>query len=160
MKEYGFERSSRLEGATPTQVWERVTSWEGVNDELAPFVKMTHPARFPAVTDVPADGRSHFTSYFLLLGVLPFDAHRVAFRELVVPEHFDELSSNLLIKRWHHRRTVTPAGNAVEVRDEVDFEARLPFLGALLARIYGAVFDRRHAKLRERFGDDPTSRAS
>lgn len=151
MREYGFERASRLERVTQAEIWSRITSWEGVNDELAPFVKMTHPARFPTVQDVPADGRSHFTSYFLFLGVLPFDAHRLALRELVPPEHFDEASSNLLMKRWHHRRTVRRDGDAIEVHDCCRFEARLPFSGALLARIYAAVFTRRHARLRAHF---------
>ncbi len=151
MKEYRFERSSRLEGVTQEQVWAHATSWEGVNHELAPFVKMTHPAGFERVTDVPADGRSHLTSFLLAFGVVPFDAHRLAFRELTPPECFDELSSNLLLRRWHHRRTVRPEGDAIVVRDECGLEARMPLAGVLLAKVYEAIFTRRHARLRARF---------
>ncbi|MDJ0789674.1 MAG: hypothetical protein QNK05_23000 [Myxococcota bacterium] len=152
MKEHGFERSSRLRGVTQAEVWTQITSWDGVNHELAPLVKMTHPARFPTVADVPADGRSHFTSWLLLFGVLPFDAHRLSLRELVAPERFDELSSNLLMKRWSHVRTVEPhEDGGIEVRDRCRFEARVPLLGVLLEKIYAAVFTRRHARLRAHF---------
>jgi hypothetical protein len=151
MKEYAFERASRLEGVSQTEIWSHITSWEGVNEELAPFVKMTHPARFSTVADIPADGRSHFTSYLLLFGLLPFDAHRLALREVVAPERFDEASSNLFMKRWHHRRTLRRDGESIEVRDQCRLEARLPLVGALLAKIYAAVFTRRHDRLRARF---------
>ncbi len=159
MAERGFEFRSRLDGVTPTDVWDRITSWQGVNHELAPFVRMTHPARFSRVTDVPADSTCHFTSYLLFLGVLPFDAHRIAFREMRAPELFDEQSSNLLLKRWSHRRSVRAVGEGVEVEDVCRLEPRLPVLGPLLERVYTTLFARRHRRLRAFYArPDPVQR--
>ena len=143
-----FEESSRLEGASQAEIWKRVTSWEGVNHELGPLFKMSHPARFPTAADVPADGESHMTSILLLFGVIPFDAHRLAFRGLVAPEFFDECSSNGLMKTWLHHRSVTPVEGGVVVRDRCGVVPRIPGTGALLERIYRAVFRRRHRRLR------------
>ncbi len=153
MASRSFEEHSELEGVTQEEVWERVASWEGVNHELGPILTMSHPARYAKVADVPADGQVHFTSYFKLGGVVPFDAHRITFRELVVPSHFDECSSNLLLRRWLHHRSVTPTEDGVCVRDRCSLVPRIPGTGALLARIYAAIFRRRHRRLRAWFSE-------
>ncbi len=151
MAEHSFAFRSRLPGTTQDEVWRRISSWAGVNDELAPLVKMSHPASMPNIDDVPADGTSHFTSTLLLFGLIPFDAHRVAFREMRPPHVFDECSSSLVMRRWSHRRSLEELGDAVEVCDEVGFECRLPGLGALLEPVYRAVFAGRHRRLRRHF---------
>ena len=159
MREYRFEIASRLEGRTQEEVWQRISSWDGVNHELGPILRMTFPARYSSLVDIPADGRSHFTSIFLFLGWIPFDAHRFTLQELSVPAFFQELSSNLLMRSWSHRRSVTPQpnGDGVEVRDECGFECRVPLLGALLLRLYKAVFRRRHRRLRAFYANAPAS---
>ena len=148
MTEYGFEIASHLAHASQRDVWDRIATWEGVNHELAPLVRMTHPARYPTVEDVPADGKSHFTSYFLALGVLPIDAHRFALRGVEVPAFFDEVSSNALLRVWAHRRSVTAVEGGVEVRDVCSLVPRFAPLGRVLERVYRFIFVRRHARLR------------
>ena len=156
----GFEQRSELEGVSQAEVWDRVASWAGVNHELGPLLTMSYPARYEKLSDVPADGRSHFTSYLLLGRVLPFDAHRLAFRELVSPSHFDERSSNGLLREWSHYRSVTPTERGVVVLDRCSLVPRIPGTGALLAWIYATVFRRRHRRLRAWFARDPANAAS
>ena len=59
---------------SPDDVWARVSTFEGVNYELAPIMRMTAPASIRALE--PADvvlGERIFRSWVLLLGVLPID---------------------------------------------------------------------------------------
>jgi len=148
---YGFGFSSRLTGVAQSDVWTRISSWEGVNYELSPIIRMTHPKRFPRIADIPADGKSHFVSYLLFLGFIPIDAHRFGLRRLEAPHFFHECSSNLLMKTWSHHRTITVIEEGVEVRDECSFVARISGLGWLLQRVYSQVFRRRHRRLRKFF---------
>jgi hypothetical protein len=60
--------------ASPEAVWERVSTFEGVNDELRPLLRMTVPARVRALD--PSEvvlGERIFRSWVLLFGVLPID---------------------------------------------------------------------------------------
>ena len=148
---YRFEQRSELPGVTCAEVWKRVASWEGVNDELGPWVYMSHPGEFPRVDDVPADGRSHFTSVLLLLGVVPVERHRLALREVVREQFFDEVSSNLTMRIWSHRRDVRDIPNGVEVTDQCSFTPRSPLLGPPLLWLYQRIFRRRHHRLRAYF---------
>jgi len=139
--------TSQIKGADAKQVWERVASWEGVNHELAPLVRMTHPARFRALSDIPADGRCHFVSILLLLGVIPFDLHRIAMRAFDYGRSFSERSSNFMLRLWAHDRTIRPFEGGVEVIDRCAFEPRLLLPGALLLPVYRWGFGRRQRRL-------------
>ena len=61
-KTYTYQYSSSLVGVSPQQVWDRISSWEGVNYELGPLVKMSVPSVYAQLIDIPADGECHFTS--------------------------------------------------------------------------------------------------
>jgi hypothetical protein len=65
---------SRL-SAPPATVWERVSTFEGINHELGPVLRMTAPAAVRSLE--PADivlGERIFRSWVLLFGVLPIDS--------------------------------------------------------------------------------------
>ena len=64
------ERSSVLQ-AEPAEVWAAARTMEGVNRELAPWVRMTYPedAAVLNLEDAPL-GRPAFDSWLLLLGVV------------------------------------------------------------------------------------------
>ena len=143
--------SSRLD-ADAGRVWAHVTTMEGVNEELMPFVRMTVPRRARGLTlaDVPL-GVHEFTSYLLAFGVLPFDAHFLRLDE-VSDRHFVERSSSLLQRLWQHERTVEPDGDGCRVTDRVTFEPRLGFLAPLVRLIITPLFRHRHRRLRRRFG--------
>jgi len=152
-----FERSSRL-AAPVTEVWDHVTTMAGVNAELAPWVRMTHPGRMTRLDDAPElIGRPvAFHSWLLAGGVLPFDRHGLG---LVSVEQFAdgggafvEESSSWLQRRWRHERDVIADGDGCRVTDRLVVEPRLGLNRPVVARVVPWLFDRRHRVLRERFG--------
>jgi ligand-binding SRPBCC domain-containing protein len=147
------ERQSVL-AASPEAVWERVSTFEGINDELGPVLRMTAPARVRRLE--PAEvvlGERIFRSWVLLFGVLPIDYDDLTLIALEPGRGFHERSRMLSMRVWEHERTLEPDGaTGCLVRDRLSFEPRLPGMGPLLERIVRATFKHRHARLRRRFG--------
>ena len=68
-----IELTSKLD-APAGRVWERISTFEGVNDELRPLLRMTAPRHLRTLD--PADvhlGERIFRSWVLLFGLLPVD---------------------------------------------------------------------------------------
>ena len=136
-----------MDGVDAKEVWGRVTSWDGVNHELAPILRMTHPARFRSLSDIPANGHCHFISVILFMGAIPIDLHRLAFRAFDYGHSFRERSTNLLMRSWRHDRSVRSVSDGVVIRDACEFEPRLLVPGILLLPIVRRLFKRRHKRL-------------
>jgi ligand-binding SRPBCC domain-containing protein len=146
------ERQSVL-AAPPETVWERVSSFEGINDELGPVLRMTAPARVRRLD--PSEvvlGERIFRSWVLLFGVLPIDYDDLTLIALEPGRGFHERSRMLSMRVWEHERTLEPDGAGCRVRDRLSFEPRLLGTGPLLERIVRATFGHRHRRLRRRFG--------
>jgi ligand-binding SRPBCC domain-containing protein len=147
------EQQSLL-AASPGAVWAWVSTFEGINDELGPLMRMTAPARVRALD--PSDvvlGERIFRSWVLLFGVIPIDYDDLTLIALEPGRGFHERSQMLSMRVWEHRRTLDPAGDqATRVSDRLSFEPRLPGSGPLLERIIRAMFRHRHRRLRRRFG--------
>lgn len=150
MSEAVVELVSELR-ASAEEVWAHATTMAGVNEELAPWVKMSvpHAVRGKTLRDIVL-GEEAFVSMLLAGGVLPFDAHHL---KLIALEEraFVEESWSWLQRRWRHVRTITPTASGCTVRDKVTFEPRFG-PAALVAPIVRALFVRRHRVLRRRFG--------
>ena len=140
--------------APPSAVLARALTMPGVNAELMPLVRMTHPAE-AAVLDVARVplGQVAFRSVLLLFGVLPIDVHALTLVRLDPTRGFLERSQSLLQRVWEHERTVEPGprGGCV-VTDRVRFAPRLPGVGWLLLPVMRAVFRHRHRRLAAAFG--------
>lgn len=124
---------------------------DGVNHELAPFIRMTVPraARGLRLSDVPR-GQEAFVSTLLGFGWLPFDRHHLTLVS-VGERSFVEESWSWLQRRWRHERSVTPDGNGCVITDRLVVEPRgAP--RALVAPIVRSIFEARHRALRRRFG--------
>lgn len=141
-------------GAPAERVWERATQLEGVNEELAPFLRMTAPERLRDAgiaelePGVPA-GRS----WLLLGGFLPVDYDDLCIVEVEPPHRFLERSRMASMELWQHERVIEPlAAEACSLTDTLSFElrrplARVPGAAALAERMVGAVFHHRHRRL-------------
>jgi ligand-binding SRPBCC domain-containing protein len=145
--------SSRL-AAPADVVWERIASFEGINDEFAGFLRMTAPR---AVREAGLDGvrvgERLCRSWILLFGVIPIDYDDITVVELDPPHGFVERSPMLSNRLWEHRRTIEPDGDGCVLTDAIRYEPRLPLVPAALQnRVYAAVFKLRHRRLRRRFG--------
>jgi ligand-binding SRPBCC domain-containing protein len=146
-----FERTSRLDTSAQS-VWARVTTADGVNDELRPWLRMTVPAGWAgtSIADVEP-GAFLGRSWILLFGLVPFDYDDLTIAE-TGPRRFLERSTLLSAGVWEHERTVTPTGDGCDVTDRITFESRFgPFARVHIA-ILRALFAHRHARLRRRFG--------
>jgi ligand-binding SRPBCC domain-containing protein len=142
-----FVVSSRL-AADPAAVWERVTSVEGVNDELAPIVRMTVPREGDQLRTGPL-GRS----WILLFGLVPIDYDDLCLESIDPGRGFSERSTLGSASAWHHDRDLLPLpGGGCRVVDRIGFEPRVPAAGGLMAFLFEATFRWRHRRLRRRFG--------
>jgi ligand-binding SRPBCC domain-containing protein len=136
------------------EVWARVVTPEGINDEMRPWMTMSMPRAASGLTieTVPV-GRPLGRAWLRLLGVLPLDYDHLTIAELEPGRRFHEVSTMLSMRRWEHERTLTPVGDETEASDRITFEPRLPVPGltALLARVLGAFFAHRHRRLVRHF---------
>lgn len=151
LKNKQFTTTTFIPNVSREDVWARISSWQGVNAELSPEFKMTFPAQFKNLEDVPADGIVHFTSTILLFGFLPVDRHNLSIIALKAPDHFDERSSNFAMKVWTHKRSLFAHDGGVTVTDECAFVPRIGLVGPLLHGIFAGVFKRRHQRLKRFF---------
>ncbi len=146
-----FERSTLIPRADADRVWSQATAWRGVNAELMPLVRMTHPAGRERI-DARAE-REPFVSWILLFGLVPIERHRVQLDLFdAAGRRFHEHSSNWATRDWIHRRSVTAEGLGARVTDRCAFAARLPCLAPLIALAYRFVFQHRHRRLRAMYG--------
>jgi hypothetical protein len=148
-----LEFETRL-AADAERVWEHATSMAGVNYELGPLVRMTAPRRAKElrIDDAPL-GEVAFTSVLLAGSVLPIDLHRLAIAEVGPGHRFLERSSSLLQARWEHERWIeTEAGRGCRLSDRLAIDPRLRPAAPLTAAIVRRLFERRHRRLRARFG--------
>jgi ligand-binding SRPBCC domain-containing protein len=149
-----IERQSIID-APADQVWARVVTPEGINDELRPWMTMSMPrgAESLTVENVPI-GRPIGRAWLRLFGVVPFDYDRLMIAELQPGRRFDEQSTMMSMRRWRHERSVTPDsdGKAV-VQDRITFELRTPLrpLTFVIAAGIRALFGHRHRRLQRHF---------
>jgi ligand-binding SRPBCC domain-containing protein len=153
-----FEITARSRLAAPAdRVWERISTMAGVNDELGPLFRMTHPPGIdrldPALGEL---GRPAFRSWVLLFGVLPVDYDDVTIVSFDPGRGFLERSRLATQRLWEHERRIEPRGDGSCVLvDRVCHEPRLPFAERLQSALFRQVFLHRHRRLRRHFGGGP-----
>ncbi|UAK30725.1 hypothetical protein K8O92_22870 [Nocardia asteroides] len=136
------------------QVWATITSPEGINAELRPYLKMTVPRTFRDRTiDDVAPGTRLGRSVLLLYGWLPIDFDNITVAEIDPGTRFREESTMMSMSVWVHERTLRPSGNSTEITDSVSFVPRaplglLPYWGAALQATLTFLFRHRHRRLR------------
>jgi hypothetical protein len=159
-KTYTLAFASELD-ASIEAVWEVVGTMQGVNAELAPWLRMTAPpeAIGMRIEDAPV-GQALFASWVLLGGLLPIDRHYLTLAEIERGRGFVEESTSWTERRWEHRRHVEPHGeHGCTVTDRLTFTPRLAGSGAFLSRVVALVFGHRHRVLHARFGGRPAGTA-
>jgi len=149
-----IERQSVVD-APAEQVWARVVTPEGINDEVRPWMTMSMPrgAQGLTVDNVPV-GTPIGRAWLRLFGVLPFDYDRLTIAELTPGRSFDEQSTMMSMRTWRHQRSVTPDGDSkAVVRDRITFQLRAPLRPAtpIVAAGLRALFGHRHRRLQRHF---------
>jgi ligand-binding SRPBCC domain-containing protein len=135
------------------QLWAVISTMEGVNAELSPWMRMSVPVEISgkSLADVRI-GEVAFSSWLLALRFLPFDRHRLCLIEVEPGHGFVERSSSYMQRVWQHERTLEPIPGGTEIRDRVTFEPRIRVLAPLVQAVVARLFRHRHARLRARFG--------
>jgi ligand-binding SRPBCC domain-containing protein len=143
-----------LLSATPDAVWDRVSTFEGINDELRPLMRMTAPARVRALEpDDVVLGERLFRSWVLLFGVVPIDYDDLTLVALEPGRGFHERSRMMSMRVWEHERRLTAENGGCRVVDRLTFQPRMPGMGPLLVRFIRLTFRHRHRRLRRHFGE-------
>jgi ligand-binding SRPBCC domain-containing protein len=150
-----IERQSVVD-APAEQVWARVVTPEGINDEVRPWMTMSMPrgAESMTIDNVPV-GIPIGRAWLRLFGVVPFDYDRLTIAELKPGHSFDEQSTMMSMRTWRHQRSVTPDGDTkAVVRDRITFQLRAPLRPAtpIVAAGLRALFGHRHRRLQRHFG--------
>lgn len=150
----GYVETTSRVPASPTEVWARVTSPEGINFELGPWMKMTIPRDLrngiPNSLEAPASlGRS----WILVLGFIPFEFDDIFVAELEPGSRFRERSTMLSMRLWGHDRILDNVEGETRVTDRITFELRrplhyLPAMYALVGVVVAAMFRHRHRRMR------------
>lgn len=150
-----------LISAPADDVWQRVTTPAGINDELRPVLRMTTPPsmRGKTIADVEPTvplGRS----WLLLFGILPVDYDVITVAELDPGRRFLERSHLASMRRWEHERSIIADGDRCSVHDRITFElrggARFPALERLLLRVVLRLFAHRHVRIVRHFARSPS----
>ncbi len=134
-----------------TTLWQHASSMAGVNYELMPLVRMTHPADRAALPQEKIPEGVLFQSWLLLFGVLPFDRHALRLTDVRPLQGFDEDSTSWLQARWIHKRRVREHLGGVIVVDELQITPRLRIAAPMVAVMVALIFRHRHRRLRRRF---------
>ena len=151
-----IERQSVVD-APAEQVWARVVTPEGINDEVRPWMTMSMPRGATSLTvDIVPIGETIGRAWLRLFGVVPFDYDRLTISELVPGRSFDEQSTMMSMRRWRHQRSVSPDGDGkAVVHDRITFQLRAPLrpLTPIVAAGLRALFGHRHRRLQRHFAN-------
>ena len=142
--------------APPSEVWERVTSQEGLDHEFLPLLRMRFPSahRGATIDSLPV-GTPVGRAWLLLGGVVPVDYDDLCLVEVEPGRRFLERSVLGSARTWEHERTVSARSDGATVlTDRLSFEPRVP--GPLGPRAVRLVFTHRHRRLRSFFGTAAT----
>jgi ligand-binding SRPBCC domain-containing protein len=144
----------RFESTLPApiaDVWDRIASMEGINDELRPWMRMTAPRGAELTAEAVPLGERWFRSWILAFGVIPIDYDDLCLLSVDPPHGFHERSSMLSARVWVHKRSLVADGDGTRLVDELGFEPRRFFFAPILRALIPRVFRHRHKRLRRYF---------
>jgi hypothetical protein len=149
MLEMKFEsklRCSRL------QVWDWITSLDGISTELWPYFRMTAPKNIRKLSDVKINpGVRLFRSWVYLFGFIPIDYSDLTLVEMTDKRGFKEQSPMGSMRLWRHEREIVDCANdqsSVTLVDKLTFEPRIA--SSVVGWFIRKVFEHRHRVLRSR----------
>lgn len=147
-----IETCSRL-AVDRERLWAAISTMDGVNAELAPWVRMSvpPPVRGKSLADVPIDEVA-FDSWLLAFRFVPFDRHHLRLVEVHPGRGFLERSSSWLQRVWQHERTLESIEGGTLICDRITVEPNIAAAAPIVRAIVVRLFRHRHARLRARFG--------
>lgn len=136
------------------EVWRWITSIEGIQAEMRPYLRMTAPEGVRSLNDLDiSPGIPMFRSRVFLFGFIPFGHSDMTLVEIEQGHGFVEQSPMGSMEKWRHERWIKPApGDArcVLLVDELTFRPR--FAQRLVGWFIRRLFEQRHKVLRAALG--------
>ena len=131
-------------------LWQAITSPQGINHEMRPWLTMGVPAGIHGMQDVTLDpGAPVFRSTIKLFGLLPVGHSDLTLLSLTAQQGFVEVSPMTGMRSWRHERRLEDRGTDCTLHDTLVFEPqRLPKVTSVIIR---AFFRHRHRRLRRRY---------
>ena len=148
-----FVERSSVVSARSADVWARVVTPEGINDEFWPWLTMSMPTEAAGLSiDTLELGKPVGRSWIRLFGVLPVDYDDLTIAELEPGRRFLEQSRLFSAPQWQHERLVEPVDAATSrITDRLSFTPRRGF-GLLARPLIELIFWYRHRRLMRHFG--------
>ncbi len=143
-------------------VWDSVSTFQGVNFELEPFLYMTCPDPNTRLGPQHVTTAPLFRSWLLLFGFIPIEYDLIRLESLEEGAGFQERSSMALMSLWSHRRQLREDlsdPSITQITDTLIFSPRLPLIGYLLRYVVRFLFLHRHRRLADRFGPGAAPKA-
>jgi ligand-binding SRPBCC domain-containing protein len=151
-QEHVFRRVSEID-CPIDYAWQLVTTQQGINQEMGPYLKMTMPKQFrgKSIADV-TPGTRIGKSFLLLFKIIPFGFDDITIARIEPGRMFREESVMTGMRVWVHHRTLEPKGDKTVLSDEITLAPQAPLglipgWGALLSKILSAFFAHRHRRL-------------
>jgi ligand-binding SRPBCC domain-containing protein len=144
--------ASKLEAGT-AEVWERIITPEGINDELMPLLRMTLPKGVEGIDAATiALGEPLGRSWILLFGFIPVDYDDISLTSIDEGKGFLEESKMFSQRYWRHERTLEAQDDGgTVVTDRVAWEPRLRVPASWQRPLFRFIFRHRHKRLRRHF---------
>ena len=144
-----LEFSSSLP-VTQQALWRDVTSMEGINDEMRPWLTMGAPHGVRGLQDVMmTPGQPLFRSRLKLFGVLPAGYSELTLLSLTPQGGFVEASPMTGMRRWRHERRLAVTGQGCTLHDSLAFEPQ--WFSRSTRALVVFFFRHRHRRLRRRY---------
>jgi hypothetical protein len=145
--------------ASRDDVWEHATSIHGINAELGPWIRISHPAGQPRLIDEQTTSdRSAINVTILLGGIIPVDRMGLHIERWTPGSSLREHNASILHKRWIFDRSLQDtADGSCEIVDRLVYEPRLPGIGYFTLPLVARIIQSRHRTLRKLFGSDETA---
>jgi ligand-binding SRPBCC domain-containing protein len=151
-QEHVFRRVSEID-CPIDHAWQLVTTQQGINQEMGPYLKMTMPKQFrgKSVADLEPGTRIG-KSLLLLFKIIPFGFDDITIARIEPGRMFREESVMTGMRVWVHHRTLEPKGDKTVLSDEITLAPQAPLglipgWGVLLSKILSAFFAHRHRRL-------------
>ena len=147
---YTIRNSTHLT-ASKSDVWQWITSIDGISKEMSPYLRMSSPRGVTSLATIDfTPGKKLFRSWILFLKIVPIDYSDLTLESLDEGLGFVEQSKMGSMRSWRHVRTIRPDNEGCILTDEVSFEPK--FAGPILSKVIAAFFNHRHRRLSKYLG--------
>jgi len=132
------------------RLWDNIHTFERVNFELFPMMKMTTPSAYKIMPleNFPVNVFV-FKSIVLLFGLIPIEVSSIRLKFVKKNEGFIEESKMLLSRDWKHTRNLSNVDGKCKLEDIIEVRPRWFLLKPVLWVFIKLLFANRHRRVKK-----------